>query len=106
MALATHFPLSVEDGLAAIPARPVLYTSDEAHHSLDKSAGLLGLGRKALRRIPVNAGVQMDSQQLEAEIARDKAAGFAPFCVVATAGTTNSGAIDDLAAVAGICKRH
>src|SRR5437660_810287 len=106
MALATRFPQTVEDGLAAAGARPVLYTSDEAHHSLDKSAGLLGLGRKALRRIPVNAGVQMDSRQLEAEIARDKAAGFVPFCVVATAGTTNSGAIDDLAGVAGVCKRH
>jgi glutamate/tyrosine decarboxylase-like PLP-dependent enzyme len=106
MALATHFPQSVEDGLSAIQARPVLYTSDEAHHSLDKSAGLLGLGRKALRRIPVNAAAQMDTAQLEARITEDKATGFAPFCVVATAGTTNSGAIDDLLKVAGICKRH
>ncbi len=106
MALATHFPQTVEDGLAAAGAMPVLYTSEEAHHSLDKSAGLLGLGRKALRRIPVNANVQMDSQQLETEIARDKAAGLAPFCVVATAGTTNSGAIDDLVKLAEICKRH
>jgi glutamate/tyrosine decarboxylase-like PLP-dependent enzyme len=106
MALATHFPQTVEDGLAAAAARPVLYTSEEAHHSLDKSAGLLGLGRKALRRIPVNANVQMDSRQLEAEIARDKASGFAPFCVAATAGTTNSGTIDDLATLAQICKRH
>src|SRR6476620_7513916 len=106
MALATHFPQTVEDGLAAAGAKPVLYTSVEAHHSLDKSAGLLGLGRKALRRIPVNANIQMDPQQLEAEIARDKAAGFAPFCVAATGGTTNSGAIDDLVNVAEICKRH
>ena len=106
MALATHFPQTVEDGLAAAGARPVLYTSEEAHHSLDKSAGLLGLGRSALRRIPVNGNVQMDSRHLEAEIARDKAAGFAPFCVVATAGTTNSGAIDDLVSVAEICKSH
>src|SRR5205823_4256160 len=96
MALATHFPQSVEDGLSAIQARPVLYTSDEAHHSLDKSAGLLGLGRKALRRIPVNAAAQMDTLQLEKQITQDKTAGFAPFCVIATAGTTNSGAIDDL----------
>jgi glutamate/tyrosine decarboxylase-like PLP-dependent enzyme len=106
MALATHFPQSVEDGLSAIPARPVLYTSAEAHHSLDKSAGLLGLGRKALRRIPVNSAAQMDTAQLEARITEDKAAGFAPFCVIATAGTTNSGAIDDLIKVAEICRRH
>jgi glutamate/tyrosine decarboxylase-like PLP-dependent enzyme len=106
MALAANFPQSVEEGLQALIARPVLYTSAEAHHSLDKSAGLLGLGRQALRRIPVNAAAQMDTPQLESRIAQDKADGFAPFCVAATAGTTNSGAIDDLLAVADLCRRH
>ena len=106
MALAMHFPQSVDDGLAAINARPVLYTSAEAHHSLDKSVGLLGLGRKALRRIPVNANVQLDPQKLGEQIAQDEASGFSPFCVAATAGTTNSGAIDDLTALAEICTRH
>src|ERR1041385_3511193 len=106
MALATRFPQSVEDGLSAINARPVLYTSDEAPHSLDKSASLLGLGRKALRRIPVSSAAQMDTLQLEKQITQDKAAGFAPLCVVATAGTTNSGAIDDLIKVAEVCQRH
>ena len=106
MALAVRFPQSVEDGLASCTAKPVLYASAEAHHSLDKSAGLLGLGRKALRRIPVNAAAQMDTAQLETQIMQDMAEGFAPFCVVATAGTTNSGAIDDLIRLAEICKRH
>jgi glutamate/tyrosine decarboxylase-like PLP-dependent enzyme len=106
MALAMRFPESVEDGLASCGAKPVLYASAEAHHSLDKSAGLLGLGRKSLRRIQVDAAAQMDTAQLEAQITQDKAAGFAPFCVVATAGTTNSGAIDDLGKLAEICKRH
>ena len=106
MALAMRFPQSVEDGLAACGSKPVLYASAEAHHSLDKSAGLLGLGRKALRRIPVNAAAQMDTAQLEGQITQDKAEGFAPFCVVATAGTTNSGAIDDLIKLAEICKQH
>jgi glutamate/tyrosine decarboxylase-like PLP-dependent enzyme len=106
MALAMHFPQSVEDGLASCGAKPVLYASEEAHHSLDKSAGLLGLGRNSLRRIPVNAAAQIDTAQLEAQITQDKAAGYGPFCVVATAGTTNSGAIDDLVKMAEICKRH
>jgi glutamate/tyrosine decarboxylase-like PLP-dependent enzyme len=106
MALATRFPQSVEDGLASCGAKPVLYASAEAHHSLDKSAGLLGLGRKSLRRIPVSSAAQMDAVQLETQIVQDKAGGFAPFCVVATAGTTNSGAIDDLPKVAEIAKRH
>jgi aromatic-L-amino-acid/L-tryptophan decarboxylase len=106
MALASHFPQTVEEGVAAAEAPPVLYASEEAHHSLDKSAGLLGLGRKALRRVPVNANMQMDMEELEARIVQDKAEGRAPFCVAATAGTTNSGAIDDLQAVAGICRKH
>jgi glutamate/tyrosine decarboxylase-like PLP-dependent enzyme len=106
MALATRFPESVEDGLAAIGAKPLLYTSAEAHHSLDKSVGLLGLGRKSLRRIPVNANIQLDARLLEDQIIRDKGAGLSPFCVVATAGTTNSGAIDDLPALAEICRHH
>src|SRR5215467_7475772 len=106
LALAAHFPQAIEDGVASIGGRPVLYTSEEAHHSLDKSAGLLGLGRRALRRIPVNSDVELDPTQLEAQIQEDKRAGLVPFCVVATAGTTNSGAVDDMVALAEICKRH
>jgi len=106
LALAARFPQAIEEGVAAIGAKPVLYTSAEAHHSLDKSAGLMGLGRKALRRIPVNGNAQLDPAELEAQIGRDQAEGFAPFCVVATAGTTNSGAVDDLVALAEICRRH
>ena len=106
MAWAMRFPESVEDGLASCAQKPVLYTSAEAHHSLEKSAGLLGLGRKALRRIPVTSAAQMNEAQLEKQIAQDKEAGFTPFCIVATAGTTNSGAIDDLAKLAEIAKRN
>ena len=106
LALASRFPQAIEDGIAAVGVRPVCYTSSEAHHSLDKSAGLLGLGRKALRRVPVNAQIQLDPAALEAQIAADVKSGVAPFCVVATAGTTNSGAIDDLTAIAKICRRH
>lgn len=73
---------------------------------MDKSAGLLGLGRKALRRIPVDEHLRIDVKKLESAIRHDIAAGYRPFCVVATAGTTGSGIIDDLPAVAGICRRH
>ncbi len=106
LALAARFPRAIEEGVAALSARPVLYASVESHHSLDKSAGLLGLGRAALRRIPVNHDIELDPGKLEAQIREDKSAGLAPFCVVATAGTTNSGAIDDLVALAEICKQH
>lgn len=106
LALAHHFPASIEDGIAAIGAQPVLYASEEAHHSLDKSVGLLGLGRKALRRVRVTDRIQMDPEALQHAIRGDRAAGGKPFCVVATAGTTNSGAIDDIAAIAEICHRE
>jgi glutamate/tyrosine decarboxylase-like PLP-dependent enzyme len=105
-ALTHHFPASVENGVAAIGAQPLVYGSNEAHHSIDKSLGLLGIGRKALRRVAVNARVQMDVAALEKAIARDRAAGHRPFCVVATAGTTNSGAVDDIVAIADLCERE
>jgi glutamate/tyrosine decarboxylase-like PLP-dependent enzyme len=106
LALAAQFPRAIEEGVASLGAHPVLYTSSEAHHSLDKSAGLLGLGRRALRRIRVNGRIRLDPATLEAQIVADRATGLAPFCVVATAGTTNSGAIDDLGALSEICRRH
>src|SRR5262249_34152580 len=89
-----------------IGAQPVIYASSEAHHSLDKSAGLLGIGRKALRRIAVHRELQLDVTALEAAIASDLRAGHKPFCVIATAGTTSSGIIDDLPTLATLCRNH
>jgi glutamate/tyrosine decarboxylase-like PLP-dependent enzyme len=105
LALAAKFPHAIEEGLASIGAHPVLYASAEAHHSIDKSAGLLGVGRKALRRIAVNENIQLDPGILEQTIETDLDSGTTPFCVVATAGTTNTGALDDLVAIAEICRR-
>src|SRR5215470_1347797 len=106
LALAARFPESVDEGVGAIGGQPVLYASAEAHHSLDKSAGLLGIGRKALRRIRINERLQLDPSQLDRAIAQDRDSGRIPFCVVATAGTTNSGSVDDLVAIADICRRN
>jgi aromatic-L-amino-acid decarboxylase len=106
MALAAMFPRVIEDGVYSIGAQPVFYTSVEGHHSLDKSAGLLGLGRNAVRRIGVNEHLRLQTQQLEAAIQQDLTAGKKPFCVVATAGTTSSGAIDDLPLISEICRRY
>jgi len=106
LALASKFPNAIEEGVASIGAQPVFYASAEAHHSIDKSAGLLGVGRKALRRIAVNENIQLDPQILLQTIEADLASGKTPFCVVATTGTTNTGAIDDLVAIAEICRRY
>ncbi|HZP64358.1 MAG TPA: aminotransferase class I/II-fold pyridoxal phosphate-dependent enzyme [Terriglobales bacterium] len=106
LGIAAKFPKAIEDGICSIGAQPVLYASEEAHHSIDKSAGLLGIGRKALRRISVTESIEIDVQALEKAIAEDIAGGKRPFCVVATAGTTNTGAVDDIKGLAEICRRH
>lgn len=106
LALVRRRPEVVESGVRALPARAVFYASAEAHHSLDKAAGAMGLGRKALRRIPVNADLQMDLGLLEQTIRADIENGFDPFCVVGTAGTTNTGAIDNLAGISAIAKKY
>ena len=79
------------------------YASDQGHSCLAKAFELLGLGRNALRRIPA-AGGRIDTAALAAAIAADRAGGLTPFCVIGTAGTVNTGAIDDLAALARICR--
>src|SRR5713226_8587402 len=106
MALEWKFTDAIEEGVATIGGPPVVYASSESHHSLDKSAGLLGIGRKALRRVAVDERLQMDPEALDAAIDADLRAGRKPFCVVATAGTTSSGIIDDLPAIGEICRCH
>src|SRR6266576_2216894 len=106
LALAARFPNAIEEGVASIGGQPVVYGSTESHHSLDKSAGLLGIGRKALRRIPVDNNLQMDPARLDQAVEDDPRLGRKPFCAVATAGTTNSGMVDDLVAIAEVCRRH
>ncbi|HWZ84019.1 MAG TPA: pyridoxal-dependent decarboxylase [Terriglobales bacterium] len=106
LALAWKFPNAIDDGVVTIGAQPVAYASAESHHSLDKSAGLMGIGRKALRRVALNQRLQIDPGALSLAIESDLRAGRKPFCVVATAGTTSSGIIDDLPAIAEVCRRH
>jgi glutamate/tyrosine decarboxylase-like PLP-dependent enzyme len=93
-----------EQGLHAAPRQMTLYGSREMHSSIQKAVQLLGLGHAALRRIPVNADFQIDLSALKAAISEDRANGYYPFCVVGNAGTVNTGAIDDLNALADLCK--
>ncbi|MGH9616038.1 MAG: pyridoxal phosphate-dependent decarboxylase family protein [Acidobacteriaceae bacterium] len=106
IALTRRYPHIADEGLIGLLKRPVVYASSEAHHSLEKSLGILGLGRKALRRIPVTDSAEMDLSALQAAIALDRQAGFEPLAIVGTAGTTSSGAIDPLPALAQICRQQ
>ncbi len=94
------------NGLGAAPRRMTLYASEETHSSNLKAVELLGLGQESLRLIPVNAEYQIDLNALEAAIAADRQAGHHPYCVIGNAGTVNTGAFDDLAALADLCQRE
>ena len=95
------------NGLASDDAkRLVVYTSKETHTWVNKAADLGGLGTNAVRWVPTDDSFRMRADLLEAEIAKDLAAGLAPFMVIGTAGTVGTGAIDPLPALARICKKH
>ncbi|MBV9959734.1 MAG: amino acid decarboxylase, partial [Acidobacteria bacterium] len=90
----------------AAAQRLVLYASTETHSCAQKAIELLGLGNESLRRIPVNLDYQIELEALRRTVAADRAAGFKPFCVIGNAGTVNTGALDDLTALAAFCREE
>ena len=83
-----------------------LYVTDQAHLSVIKAARLAGFPAAAVRVVPDDGAQRMDVAALRTLVEGDRRAGKAPFCVVANAGTTNTGAIDPLGAVAELCARE
>ena len=94
------------EGIANLAQPLRFYASDQVHSAHQKSVEALGLGSKSLRLVPTDADYRMDIAVLERMIAEDRAAGCRPACVIATAGTTNTGAIDDLCAIGAVCRRE
>lgn len=95
-ALTHAAPAFAEHGARAFPGPPVFYISADSHLAWIKLAHAAGIGRAAARLIPTDGQGRMSIAALERTIAADRAAGAVPFMVVATAGTTNAGAIDPL----------
>jgi glutamate/tyrosine decarboxylase-like PLP-dependent enzyme len=95
-----------EIGMQAAPQKLTVYTSKEVHSSVQKAIELLGLGHDYLRKIPVKDDYTIDLNALEQAIAADREVGYRPICVIGNAGTINTGAIDDLNALADICQRE
>jgi aromatic-L-amino-acid decarboxylase len=95
-----------ERHLGADIRRGVLYTSDQGHHSILKSAKLAGIMPDRVRAIPCDEQYRLPIDQLRAAIAQDRRDGLQPFAVVSSAGTTNTGAIDPLDAIADLCAEH
>lgn len=90
------------EGVAAAPRPLRYYASDQVHGCHGKAMEALGLGRAALRLLPTDAAFRIDVTALCRAIAEDRAAGLTPACVIGTAGTINTGAIDDLEALADL----
>lgn len=82
------------------------YTSTAAHISVAQSLDISGIGKEALQKIPANSNYEMDVDALEQAIMSDKKTGKTPFLVVATVGTVDVGAIDDLEQIAALCARE
>ncbi|MDH3250862.1 MAG: aminotransferase class V-fold PLP-dependent enzyme, partial [Acidimicrobiia bacterium] len=86
--------------------RTAIYTSQEAHRTIHRSAGVLGLGRSSVRTVPVDDRQRIRIDALAEMMDHDVAEGVVPLAVVAAAGTTNTGAIDPLREAGELAKRH
>lgn len=86
--------------------RCVIYTTPQVHHCVHKSINMVGMREAQTRFIPMDEEFRMDSKALATQIAEDQAAGLKPFLVIASAGTTDVGAVDPLDKIADICEEN
>jgi aromatic-L-amino-acid decarboxylase len=93
-------------GVGAMPRRLTAYASSAAHHCLSKAMDIAGLGSAALRSIPTDGLQRIELNALKIAIELDREAGYTPFFVAGTAGTVNTGAIDDLTGLADLCQKE
>jgi aromatic-L-amino-acid decarboxylase len=100
IALVTARRARLGEGEAVL--RATLYASDQVHHAVTRAAVLTGFPAGHVRSIPSDAQYRLRLDALQAAIVADRAAGLAPFLVVGSAGTTNTGAVDPLAALADL----
>jgi len=94
-----------EDGLYD-NERLTVYVSEQGHSSIDKAMDMLGLGKKYLRKIPVDKDMRIDTRILSKTIESDRKKGLRPACVIGIAGTTNNGAVDPLRELGAIANNN
>jgi len=100
-------PLSIkEDGISNESQKLVVYCSKATHTWIEKAAILFGLGSKAIHWIKTDSHNKIDIEMLDQTIHKDLINDFAPLMVVGTAGDVSTGAVDDLAGIASICKKY
>ncbi len=105
-ALNHAFPEYSNIGLKNISATPVLYCSEETHHSVVRAARIAGLGFDAVKKVSLDHSLRMDPMDLAQQIKKDNSSGHHPFMVIATAGATGTGVIDELTRIGEICSEH
>jgi glutamate/tyrosine decarboxylase-like PLP-dependent enzyme len=105
-ALTFRFPTFQKEGLQSFPEKPVLYISNESHHSFLKAARFCGLGRDAVKIVKADASFRIHIDDLRRQMEADFQHGFTPFMLVGTLGTTSSGAIDQLEELHSIAKQN
>ena len=93
-----------ESRLGADLRRGVMYVSSQSHHSVTRAARLAGIMPDRVRVIAVDEAFRMRVDSLASAVAADRRAGLTPFAVISSAGTTNTGAVDPLDAIADLCK--
>lgn len=107
LAAARHraYPEVGEEGLFGLPPGRI-YTSQEAHSSIEKAGIALGLGRQGVRRIATDSGFRMDPDELEAVLETDRRAGIRPVAIVATVGTTSTTSCDPVVDLVRLARRY
>jgi aromatic-L-amino-acid/L-tryptophan decarboxylase len=100
-----RFPEVRQHGLSGLPPL-VVYGSSETHHCLQRCVQALGLGRSALRALPVDGTGSLRADSVAQALATDRANGLQPLAVVATLGTTATGAIDAIGELAALCQEE
>jgi glutamate/tyrosine decarboxylase-like PLP-dependent enzyme len=106
LAMAREAKLAANESGMRVTSSHAVYASTEAHMSIAKAVGLLGIGRENLRAIPVDRSFRMIPEELERVLRQDQSLGVTPVAVVATAGTVNTGAVDPLPEIAELAARH
>jgi aromatic-L-amino-acid decarboxylase len=87
-------------------ASAVVYLTTQAHHCIEKALRIAGMGESPIRQIPMDSGYRMRPDALEQAIAADRVRDLRPWLVIAAAGTTDTGAVDPLDAIATIARRE
>lgn len=100
--------IGVDASEAGLPSgvRARVYGGTEVHHTIQRATGVLGLGRRAFVAVDSDRGGRMDPVSLDRRLREDRAAGVLPMAIVAVAGTTAGGAVDDLDAIADVAAEH